>query len=145
MADEKHTYTTSLKWVSQRKGTLSPDGLPELSVATPPQFPGGHPGIWSPEHLFVAAAEVCLMTTFLAIAETSKLEYTEYSSQAEGLLEKTEQGYMITEIVIRPRVVIKDPAALDRARRIIEKAEQHCLISKSMKTRVRVEADVSGG
>ena len=145
MADEKHTYTTSLKWVSQRKGTLSPDGLPELSVATPPQFPGGHPGIWSPEHLFVAAAEVCLMTTFLAIAETSNLEYTEYSSQAEGLLEKTEQGYMITEIVIRPRVVIKDPAALDRARRIIEKAEQHCLISKSMKTRVRVEADVSGG
>ena len=145
MADEKHTYTTSLKWVSQRKGTLSPDGLPELSVATPPQFPGGHPGIWSPEHLFVAAAEVCLMTTFLAIAETSKLEYVEYSSQAEGLLEKTEQGYMITEIVIRPRVVIKDPAALDRARRIIEKAEQHCLISKSMKTRVRVEADVSGG
>jgi organic hydroperoxide reductase OsmC/OhrA len=116
-----------------------------MSVATPPEFPGGHPGIWSPEHLFVAAAEACLMTTFLAIAETSKLEFTQYSSEAEGLLEKTEQGYMITEIVIRPRVIIRDSAALDRARRIIEKAEQHCLISKSMKTRIRVEADISGG
>ena len=145
MADEKHSYATSLKWIAQRKGTLSSDGLPPMEVATPPQFPGGHPGIWSPEHLFVAAAEVCLMTTFLAIAETSKLEYTEYSSQAEGLLEKTEQGYMITEIVIRPRVVLKDSAAADRARRIIEKAEQHCLISKSMKTRIRVEAEVIGG
>jgi peroxiredoxin-like protein len=145
MADERHTYTTSLRWVAQRKGTLSSDGLPQMEVATPPQFPGGHPGIWSPEHLFVAAAEVCLMTTFLAIAESSKLEYTEYSSQAEGTLEKTDQGYMVTEIVIRPRLVIRDSAALDRARRIMEKAEQHCLISKSMKTRVRVEADVSGG
>ena len=142
MADEKHVYKTSLRWESQKRGKLSPAGLPELSVATPPEFPGGHPGIWSPEHLFVAAAEACLMTTFLAIAENSKLEYQEYSSEAEGLLEKTDQGFMITEITIRPRVVIKDPSAAERARRIVEKAEQHCLISKSMKTRVGIEPDV---
>ena len=112
-------------------------------MATPPQFPGGHAGIWSPEHLFVAAAEACLMTTFLAIAENSKLEYLEYSSVAEGVLEKTDEGFMITRITIRPRVVITDPSGLERARRIIEKAEQHCLISKSMKTRISLEPDVS--
>ena len=142
MADEKHVYKTSLRWEAERRGSLSSAGLPDLAVATPPQFPGGHPGIWSPEHLFVAAAEVCLMTTFLAIAENSKLEYLEYSSEAEGLLEKTDQGFMITEITIRPRVVIKDSSAVERARRIIEKAEQHCLISKSMKTRVSIEPNV---
>ena len=92
MADERHTYTTSLKWVAQRKGTLSSEGLPQVEVATPPQFPGGHPGIWSPEHLFVAAAEVCLMTTFLAIAETSKLEYTEYSSAGRGVAGEDRPG-----------------------------------------------------
>jgi peroxiredoxin-like protein len=142
MADEKHVYRTSVSWENERRGSLASPGLPGLSVATPPQFPGGHPGIWSPEHLFVAAAEACLMTTFLAIAENSKLEYLAYSSEAEGLLEKTDQGFMITEITIRPKVVVKDPSTLERARRIVDKAEQHCLISKSMKTRVTLEPDV---
>jgi organic hydroperoxide reductase OsmC/OhrA len=142
MADESHLYKTSLRWESQRRATLYSVGLPDLSVATPPEFPGGHPGVWSPEHLFVAAAEACLMTTFLAIAENSKLDYVEYSSNAEGLLEKTDLGFMITGITIRPRIVIKDAMARDRAQRVIEKAEQHCLISKSMKTSVTLEAEV---
>jgi peroxiredoxin-like protein len=143
MADDKHSYTTSLRWVSQRRGTLSSDGLPQMEVATPPQFPGGHPGIWSPEHLFVAAAEACLMTTFLAIADSSKLAFQEDSSRAEGILEKTEQGYQITRIIIRPRVVISDASAVERAKRIVEKAEQHCLISKSMKTAVSIEVEIA--
>jgi peroxiredoxin-like protein len=142
MANESHLYKTSLRWESQRRAKLSSVGLPDLSVATPPEFPGGHPGVWSPEHLFVAAAEACLMTTFLAIAENSKLEYIEYSSNAEGLLEKTDQGFMITRITIRPRIVIKDATARDRALRVVEKAEQNCLISKSMKTAVSLEAEI---
>jgi len=142
MADEKHLYLTCLIWEAQRRGKLSSAGLPDLTVATPPEYPGGHAGIWSPEHLFVAAAEACLMTTFLAIAENSKLEYLQYSSEAEGLVEKTDEGFMITEITIRPRVVVKDPSALERARRIVEKAEQHCLIAKSMKTRITLEPDI---
>ena len=83
------------------------------------------------------------MTTFLAIAENSKLEYVEYSSEAEGLLEKTAAGFMITRIVIRPKVVVKDSAAVDRARRTVEKAERHCLISKSMKTQVLLEPEIN--
>lgn len=69
MTNEKHIYKTNLRWESNRRGVLSAPGLPDLAVATPPEFPGGHPGIWSPEHLFVASAEVCVMTTFLAIGE----------------------------------------------------------------------------
>jgi len=84
MSDETHVYKTSLAWTSQRMGTLHSPGLPDVVVATPPQFPGGHEGIWSPEHLFVASAEVCLMTTFLAIAANSKLEFATYSSEATG-------------------------------------------------------------
>ena len=142
MADESHTYTTSLRWTAERRGALSAEGLPQLEVATPPQFPGGHPGIWSPEHLFVAAAEACLMTTFLAIAGNSKLAFKEYSSSAEGLLEKTAEGFRITKILLRPRLVITDAAAADRAKRILERSEQLCLISKSMKTEIVLEPEV---
>ncbi|RMH71247.1 MAG: OsmC family peroxiredoxin [Gemmatimonadetes bacterium] len=141
MAD-KHIYTTSLRWDEQRKGILSSEGLPDIEVATPPEFPKGHPGIWSPEHLFVASAEICLMTTFLAIAENSKLEFTSYSSSAEGVLEKTENGFMITEITLRPRIVIPHEDKRDRAIRIITKAEKVCLISNSMKTAVHLEPEI---
>jgi organic hydroperoxide reductase OsmC/OhrA len=142
MADETHTYTTSLRWTAERRGTFSPTGLPQLEVATPPEFPGGHPGVWSPEHLFVAAAEACLMTTFLAIAGNSKLAFKEYSSQAVGTLEKTAEGYRVSRIVLRPRLVIGDAAAVERAKRILERSEQLCLISRSMKTEVTLEAEV---
>ncbi len=145
MADEKHSYRTSIRWDTQRKATLSATGLPDVVIGTPPEFPGGHPGIWSPEHMFIAAAEACLMTTFLAIAENSKLQLVSYRSEAEGTIEKTPEGLMMTEIVLRPHVVIREPAALDRARRIVEKAEQVCLISKSMKTRITLDVDVAVG
>jgi organic hydroperoxide reductase OsmC/OhrA len=143
MADEKHSYRTSIRWLDNRRATLSAPGLPDLQVATPPEFPGGHPGTWSPEHLFVAAAEACLMTTFLAIAENSKLQFVSYSSEAEGTLEKNAEGMMITEILLKAKVVIRDAAVADRARRIVEKAEQACLISRSMKTKIRLEVDVT--
>jgi organic hydroperoxide reductase OsmC/OhrA len=139
---DPHTYTTGLRWVSEHRGELSAPGLPDIAVATPPPFPGGQPGLWSPEHLFVAAAEACLMTTFLSIAKNSKLDFREYSSRAEGLLEKTPDGYRIAEILIRPRLVLADAGAADRARRILEKAEEHCLISRSMKTVVKLDIEI---
>jgi organic hydroperoxide reductase OsmC/OhrA len=145
MAQESHSYSTSLRWVAERRGTLSAEGLPQLEVATPPEFPGGHPGIWSPEHMFVASAEACLMTTFLAIAANSKLAFREYSSRAEGLLEKTEQGFRITKIILRPRLIITDASAADRAKRILERAEQLCLISRSMNTQITLEPEVVTG
>ena len=142
MADG-HTYTTSLTWSDTRRGVSSSSGLPDIHVATPPQFPGGIDGLWSPEHMFVASAEICLMTTFLAIAENSKLEFVSYNSEADGTLEKTENGYEFTKIVVRSHVVISDESKVERARRILEKAEEHCLISKSMKTPVELDAKVT--
>lgn len=142
MADA-HTYTTSLKWSDTRQGVISSDGVEDIRVATPPQFPGGIEGMWSPETLFVAAAEICLMTTFLAIAGNSKVEFQSYDSTAVGTLEQTAAGYEFTKIVVKPHVVITDESRVDRVQRILEKAEEHCLISRSMKTPVELQATVT--
>jgi organic hydroperoxide reductase OsmC/OhrA len=139
---ERHEYRTAVRWDGQRRGTLTSPGLAEMAVATPPEFPGGHPGIWSPEHLYVASVEVCIMTTFLAIAENSKLAFSQYASSAEGILEKTDAGYRVTEITVCPRITIGDEAMRDRAARAIEKAEKACLISNSMKTIVHLKAEI---
>ncbi|HQA75225.1 OsmC family protein, partial [Flavobacterium sp.] len=86
---EKHTYTVNLIWENDRKGIMSsPELATKIEVATPPEFDKGMPNIWSPEHLFTASVVSCFMTTFLAIAEYSKLEYIKFSCNAEGVLEK---------------------------------------------------------
>ena len=138
---ERHAYRTNVQWSTKRKGKLSTFGMPTIEVATPPEFPSGHPDIWSPEHLFVGAAEVCLMTTFLAIAEKSKLQFVNYVSEAEGTLEKTESGFQVTTIVIRPKVTVTVAEDLQRAVKLLHKAEAHCLISNSMKTTVSIEPE----
>ncbi len=70
----EHVYEVSVKWQADRKGVMSSPVLNEkMEVATPPQFPKGMEGIWSPEHLFVAAINSCLMTTFLSIEKTQSL------------------------------------------------------------------------
>ena len=142
---DRHLYRTSVRWDGERRGTVSAVDLKDIEVATPPEFPGGHEGLWSPEHLYTAAAEICLMTTFLAIAANSKVEFKEYTSTAEGVLEKTEGGFQMTEILLKPRVVVDTAEVADKVKRLLEKAEKHCLISNSMKTRVRLEAEVVVG
>src|ERR1041384_5661306 len=95
----EHYYDVAVQWEEDRKGTLSSSVLPStIEVATPPEFPNGMADIWSPEHLLVAAVNSCLMTTFLAIAENSKLAYISFTSDATGKLEKVVGKYMISEI-----------------------------------------------
>lgn len=63
----EHEYEVEVNWKNDRLGVLySPELTDEVSVATPPQFNKGIAKIWSPEHLFTAAVNSCLMTTFLA-------------------------------------------------------------------------------
>ena len=135
-------YENGIEWTGEKKGRLSAPGLPSLQVATPPEF-DGHEGFWSPEHYFVAAVNSCVMTTFLAIADGSKLQFESYQAQATGKLEKPEgEGYRITEIIIRATLVISQSKDLERAGRILQKAEKHCLISNSIKAVVRLEPQI---
>ena len=77
-----HTYDVNLTWKENRKGTLSSPVLEQsIEVVTPPEFPKGIEGLWSPEHLFTAAVNSCMMTTFLAIAENFKLAFTAFTAQ----------------------------------------------------------------
>lgn len=131
-----HTYTTTVKWDNERIGTLSSPTLPDIKVATPPEFPKGAPNIWSPEHMFVASANICLMTTFLAIAENSKFEFKSFTSDATGKLEKVDGKFMMSEIEFRPVITITDESRKEKALRLIEKSEMFCLISNSMKSKM---------
>ena len=136
-----YLYQTSVKWTEQRKGMISCAGKPDVQVATPPEFKG-HEGMWSPEDLFVASANVCLMTTFLAVAERAGLAFSSYESTAEGRLEMVEGKFQFTTIAIRPTITLKVSDDATKAKELIEKAERNCLISNSMKATVTLEPTI---
>jgi peroxiredoxin-like protein len=140
---QAHFYEVDVRWDSERKGFLqSPVLNSGIEVATPPEFPQGMPGIWSPEHLLVAAVNSCLMTTFLAIADNSKLPFVSFTSKAIGKLEQIEGKYMISEITLMPVVVLTDENNRERALRILQKSEAACLISNSIKSQIVLQPDV---
>jgi peroxiredoxin-like protein len=139
-----HIYHVNVAWNTDRKGLMCSPELKQninndcgcIEVATPPEFPKGIPGIWSPEHLFTAAVSSCLMTTFLAIAENSKLEFISFNCDSEGKLEQVDGKWLMTEVKLLPTVEIKSEKDIERAERVLQKAEANCLISNSIKAKV---------
>ena len=136
-----YTYHTAIKWTEQRKGVISCAGKPDIQVATPPELKG-HEGIWSPENVFVASANICLMTTFLAVAERAGLAFNSYESVAEGRLELVDGKFQFTAITLKPTISLAASSDAAKAKELIEKAESNCLISNSMKAKVSLEATI---
>ena len=140
---QDHYYDVTVDWADGRKGTMTSEVLEKaIDVATPPQFAKGIEGVWSPEHLFVAAVNSCLMTTFLAIAENSKLVYAGFTSKAVGKLELVEGKYIISEVTLKPTVIITDVKDQEKAIRLLRKSEAACLISNSIKSKIILEPTV---
>ncbi len=148
---EKHNYNVDITWRQERKGLMCSPELASgssitancIEVATPPDFPKGMPNIWSPEHLFTAAVSSCLMTTFLAIAENSKLDFSGFSCKSKGIMEKVDGKYLMTEVILEPTVTIKDEKDRERAERIVQKSEAACLISNSIKSKITMEVTIN--
>ena len=143
---EPHYYNVNVKWNKDRKGIIcSPELInPDvesgscIEVATPPQFAKGIPNIWSPEHLFTAAVNSCYMTTFLSIAENSRLEFLSFSCASKGKLEQVEGKFLMSEVFLEPTLIITNEADREKAERILQKSEAACLISNSIKSKVHL-------
>ena len=141
--ENTHQYEVNVEWTQDRKGILSSPVLTQqIEVATPPDFPKGIPNIWSPEHLFVAAINSCVMNTFFAIAENSDLTYVSFKSNAVGKVEKIDGNYQVTEITLKPILTISDVKDSERAMHVLEMSEKKCLISNSVKTIIHLESEI---
>jgi len=135
---KSYKYVASVRWTGEKRGTMTVAGKPSVEVATPPEFKG-HEGIWSPEDLFVASVDSCIMTTFLAFAGRAGLAFERYESEAEGLLEFVDGRFIFTKIVVRPRVALRPGEDKGKAEEILHTAERNCLVSNSIRTEVVLE------
>jgi len=134
-------YRDAVRWTEAKRGILTAEGKPDINVATPPDF-GGHEGVWSPEDLFVAAVNCCIMTTFLYYRAKEDIELVSYSSTAEGNLHYGEEGLVFTLVRVKPEVVVASDSDRKKAEQAIQRAESACLVSKSLHTEVIVEPQI---
>jgi organic hydroperoxide reductase OsmC/OhrA len=139
-----HVFETQVVWQQDKACEVKSSDRPALTVATPPEF-GGPEGVWTPEHLLVAAVDSCLLSTFLYFADRFKLPLRSYASAAQGRVEKTLEGLRFTGIDVSIRFAVADAKAVQKAMslRLQEKLEKYCPVSASLGCPVRLDLDVS--
>jgi organic hydroperoxide reductase OsmC/OhrA len=82
------------------------------------------------------------VVTFSAVAEMSKLKFLSLEVPAEGKLGKIDGKLAFSEIAIFPTLVLEANGDHDLATRLLKKAEQGCLIARSLTCPVTMEAIV---
>ncbi len=137
-------YNVKTKWLEGRKGEISSDVLPDsILVATPPEFAKGIPGIWSPEHLLIGAISSCFMTTFLAIAEKTKLEFGDFTCSASGVLSEKDGKLQLTKIALHPSITVFTASCIEKGMKVLQYANSACLISHSVNSEIVMASQVS--
>jgi organic hydroperoxide reductase OsmC/OhrA len=134
-------YTVSARVQPENLVALTAAGLPDLESGPPKEF-GGSGEQWSPEDLLVAAVADCFALSFRAIAGASKFTWIDLNCSVTGTLDKVERNTQFTEFEIN--VVLKIPGDSDasRAQRLLEKAEQTCFITNSLKAKPKLTAQI---
>lgn len=136
-----HRYDVELRGGPSGYAQVTTPGIPELRTAPPTSYDG--PGdAWSPEHLLLASVQTCFLFTLRAIARLSKLEFSFLELSATGTVDRRDGVTRFTEIVLRPRITVAYGTDRGRALRVLEKSEQACLVSASLNTPIRLEADI---
>ena len=104
-----------------------------IEIATAPEFKGGIPDVWTPEHLFLGALCSGYMTTYLAIADKQNLKVLYSNCSAIGQINLYEDHLEFTVINLFPKVYIEKETDITRANKILLSAYMHCIIANSVK------------
>ena len=142
--ETNYSYTATASWTLHHRSVVKAEnGIPNtLDFSVPPEF-GGEPGQWTPEHLLLAAVASCLVATFRGMSEKSKLEFPHIDVTVKGIIEKQDGYLCFTRIILHPEVLIGREEDLERATRLLERAERACLIARSLSAEIVLEAKVT--
>jgi len=126
-------FPVEVAWQGGRLTSARVDGKPAIGIATPPEFRGSNPDVWSPEDFFVAAAASCLTVSIVSIAEYEGLPLLSLSVGAEGVVGRPEGGGALRFTKIEQRVELETEVGSEaEAERIVKRAEETCLVAVSL-------------
>ncbi|MGK7376773.1 OsmC family protein [Planococcus sp. 1R117A] len=144
----KHSFHLTAQWPGLRNdvGEIEAGNL-KTEISIPPEMDG--PGVGTnPDEMLLGAAATCYIITLAAMLERSKLNKESLTMESEGIVDVTNGVFTYQKIIHRPKLVLgKEASEKDSslARKLAEKAESSCMISRAIKGNVEIElqADIS--
>ena len=123
---------------------LATEGVRVIESAPPKEFDG--PGNqWSPEGLLTAAVADCFVLGFRAIAAASKYPWLSLESSTRGTLDRVEGKMRFTRFDTHAKLHVAAGADVERAKKLLEKAESSCLVSNSLNSERHLTMEVVTG
>lgn len=141
MQELPHRYAVHAAASDTGPVRLEAPRLAALETAPPAEF-GGPGDRWSPETLLVGAVADCFALSFRAVARASSLPWAALHVEAQGLLDRVDGVMRFAEIGLHARLTLGPGADPARARRVLEKAERNCLVSRSLVCPVHLEPEI---
>lgn len=149
---QTHQFEGSLHWTGAasdadgkvqlpRQFTIEFPGKPALEGSSPAVF-NGDDRRHNPETLMVSSLMACHHLTYLAVCERAGVRLATYEDSATGTLAIKDGKMRMVEVLLRPRVTVVDPAQVERALALHDKAHANCFMSNSVNFDVRVAAEV---
>jgi organic hydroperoxide reductase OsmC/OhrA len=136
-----HLYTANASGKPAGNIAVTSLRLPEIATAPPAEF-GGPGDVWSPETLLCASLADCFVLTFRAIALASKLPWTDLRCRVDGVLERADGVAQFTQYTTYATLEIPPSTDAAKARTLMEKAEQLCLVANSLRGTRALVAEV---
>jgi organic hydroperoxide reductase OsmC/OhrA len=136
-------FPVEIAWDDGRRTTARVAGKRALRIATPPEFKGSDPDLWSPEDAFVAAAGSCLAVTVAALAEREELPMDNLSVTADGVVGRRSDGRFGFTRIEQTVTAETDEEHVDALRAVIAKAEETCLVSVSLDLPVETTVEIN--
>jgi organic hydroperoxide reductase OsmC/OhrA len=136
-----HRYLVSAAAGLEGEVVLESERLPKLLTTLPAEF-GGPGGLWSPEALLVASVADCYVLTFRGIAARSSLAWISLVCEASGTLDRIDRVTRFTGFHVQARLQVPEGTNTEQATRLLAKAEETCLITRSLSAAVSLDTSV---
>jgi len=149
------TYTATIRWARDpstdfAKGEYSRahewsfDGGLTVSASPSPHIvpaPWNDPAGVDPEEAFVASLASCHMLFFVDFARRAGLVVDSYVDEAEGVLDKRDDGKMwMSRVTLQPKIAFSGaPPAPEQIADLHHRAHDACFIANSVTTEVTVQ------
>lgn len=141
-----HQFRLHAHWPGLRNdvGSIEMDNL-KTKVSIPPQM--GGPGIGTnPDEMLLGAAATCYIITLAAMMERSNLEKTDLQMESIGIVDVTNGVITYNKIIHRPTITLSanaDERDFSLAKKLAEKAESSCMISRALQGNVEVKVEAT--
>lgn len=130
-----HSFILKAQWDGGRnsEGRIEAGQL-KTAISIPKEM--GGPGVGTnPDEMLLGAAATCYLITLAAMMERGGLPVEKLTLESEGIVDVTNNIFTYVSITHKPYIILKSDASeqdINHARRLAEKAEGSCMISRAI-------------